>query len=67
MSFEQIEILQTRLHQAQGVLGALQAADEGTGPVLDPHVLGSSLWAVQELLHQAQDAAQALSAVTASS
>lgn len=29
MSSEQVEILQARLHQAQGVLGALQATDEG--------------------------------------
>ncbi|MFI8690764.1 hypothetical protein ACIGHJ_07995 [Stutzerimonas kunmingensis] len=62
MSSEQVEILQARLHQAQGVLGALQATDDGTGTVLDPHMLNSSLWAVQELLQQAQDAAQALAA-----
>ncbi len=62
MCSERIEILQARLLQAQGVLGALQATDEGAGTVLDPHVLNSSLWAVQELLQQAQDAAQALAA-----
>lgn len=38
MSSEQVEILQARLHQAQGVLGALQATDDGTGTVLDPHM-----------------------------
>jgi len=60
MSFDRLEILQARLHQAQGVLAAVLATDEGTGSTLDPQVLCSSLWAVQELLQQAQGAAQAL-------
>ena len=59
MSRQAIDIIRDRLLQAQGVLGALQAADTGEGAEIDPFVLSASLWAVQELLQQCIEAHEA--------
>jgi hypothetical protein len=63
---DQANVLTARLTQATALIEALQSAAENNGDMpLAKDSLQGSLWAVQELLGQAQRAASGVTAPTA--